>query len=374
VPLKDESAVVEFFFLESDPNGINVRSANLRWRDSRLSFMGKVLAAAKALRFDMDISADRIVWEEVSEIIDSEGHGGNNERPQGIPLPPMEGTVRLKADNFTFAGFSSKPLQATAWLSPNGIRGQIQRGDVCGIGTVGKIDFMDEELEFDISLSVTDGQLESTSLCLTENKLAPSGSYSLQAHVAGRGAVDKVAQTLRGKFEFTARDGQFVQSPDTDTPLEATFDYLNRTGNFDVAFPDLDRESFPFRSISIRGSVEGMTLVKDELIIQSSLFTIAGQGRVDLENNQIDARGLVSVRIPGAGIVSRIPIFGSILDPSSLLGIPVRVTGSLEQPTVSYLSPADVGAQLLNIPLKILGLPLEAIRLFTPNSRESDSK
>jgi uncharacterized protein YhdP len=186
--------------------------------------------------------------------------------------------------------------------------------------------------------------------------------------------VDKVAQTLRGKFEFTARDGQFVQSPDTDTPLEATFDYLNRTGNFDVAFPDLDRESFPFRSISIRGSVEGMTLVKDELIIQSSLFTIAGQGRVDLENNQIDARGLVSVRIPGAGIVSRIPIFGSILDPSSLLGIPVRVTGSLEQPTVSYLSPADVGAQLLNIPLKILGLPLEAIRLFTPNSRESDSK
>jgi hypothetical protein len=368
VPLKDETAIVDFFFLEADPNGVNVRSANLRWRNSRLSLMGKMVAAAKALQFDVDISADRVVWEEISEVIEHEGDRKNSNGLLEVALPPLEGTIRLKADNFTFAGFSSNPLQATASLSPNGIRGQIQRGDVCGIGTTGNVDFKDEQLGFDISLSVTDGQLESTSVCLTENKLTISGSYSLHAHITGRGPVEKVAQTLRGQFEFNARDGQLAQSPTTDTPLEATFDFLNSTRNFDVAFPDLDRESFPFRSISGRGTVEGMTLVKDELIIQSSLTTIAGQGRIDFENKQIDARALVSVRIPGAGLVSRIPIFGSILDPS-LLGIPVRVTGSLEQPTVSYLSPTDVGAQLLNIPMRILGLPLEAIRLFTPNSR-----
>ena len=243
---------------------------------------------------------------------------------------------------------------------------------MCGIATVGKVDFTDEELGFDMSLAVTDGQLESTSLCLTENRHTLTGSYSLQAHVTGRGPVAKVAQTLRGDFEFTARDGQIVQSRNVATPLEATFDFLNGTGDFDVAFPDLDRESFPFRSISGRGTVEGMTLVKDELIIQSSRMTIAGQGRVDLENKQIDARGLVSVRIPGAGIVRRIPIFGSILDPS-ILGIPVRLTGSLEQPRF-LLSPTAVGAQLMNIPLRVLGLPLEAIRIFTPNSREPESK
>lgn len=373
LPLKDETAIVDFFFLEADPNAINVRSANLRWRNSRLSLMGKLLASAKALRFDMDISADRVVWEEISEMIDREGNRGKTEKTPGIPLPPLEGTVRLKADHFTFARFSSNPLQATASLSPHGMKGEIQRGDVCGIATVGKVDFTDEELGFDMSLSVTDGQLESTSLCLTENIRALTGSYSLQAHVTGRGPVEKVAQTLRGHFEFTARDGQITQSPNTDTPLEVTFDSLNGRGDFDVAFPDLDRESFPFRSLSGRGTVEGMTLVKDELIIQSSLMTIAGQGRVDLENNQIDTRGLVSMRVPGAGIVRCLPIFGSILDPS-LIGIPVRLTGSLEQPAVSYLSPADVGAHLLNIPLRIFGLPLEAIRLFTPKVREPESK
>jgi hypothetical protein len=368
VPLKDETAIVEFFFLEADPNAVNVRSAKLRWRNSDISLMGKLLAEAKALRLDMDVSADRVVWEEISEIIDGEDHRGNNQRKPEIPLPPLEGTVRLKADNFTIAGFSSNPLQATASLSRDGIKGQIERADVCGIDMVGRIDFTGDQLGLDMSLSATDGQLEPTSLCLTENGQAVTGTFSLQAHVTGRGTPQKVAQTLRGEFDFTARDGQFAQSPNRDTPLEAAFDFLNRSGDFDVAFPDLDRDPFSFSSLSLRGSVEGMALVKDELSLQSSLLTIAGQGRVDLEHKQIDLRGLVSVRIPGAGIISRIPIFGSILDPS-LLGIPIRVSGSLEQPAVSYLSPMDVGAQLLNIPLRILGLPLEAIRLFTPNSR-----
>ena len=367
VPLKDDAAMVDFFYLEAEPNGLNVRSANVRWRDSRLSFMGKVHAAAKALRFDMDISADRVVWDEISEVIDSEDDRANSQRFSGIPLPPLEGTVRLRADNFTFAGFNSNPLHATVSLSSHGINGEIQRGNVCGIPVVGKVNFSDEELGVDISLSVTDGQLGSTSLCLTDNRQSVTGSYSLQAHVTGRGLPKNLLRTLKGQFEFSARDGRFVQSPDTETPLEATFDYLNRTGDFKIAFPDLDRESFPFRFISIRGSVEGKTLVKDELVIQSSLLTIAGQATVDLENEQIGARGLVSVRIPGSGILGRIPILGSVLGPS-LLGIPVRVTGSLEQPTVSYLSPKDIGAQLLNIPLRILGLPREAIRIFTPDT------
>ncbi len=373
VPFKDERAIVEFFFLEAGQDGVNVRSANLRWRNSRMSFMGKLLAETKALRLDMDISADRVVWGEISELIDGGGNHGNNKGILGIALPPLEGTVRLKADNFTFAGFSWSPFQATAAISPRGISGEVERGNVCGIGTVGRVDFTDGEIGLDVSLSVTDGQLESTSRCLTDNKQAIKGNYSLKAQVTGRGTPGKVAQTLRGEFEFNAQDGEVLQSPTVDTPLEATFDYLNDTGDFNLAFPDLDRESFPFRLIRSRGRVEGTTLVNDEVIIQSSLFTIAGDGRIDVEHKQIDAKGLVSVLMPGDSIIRRIPIVGSILG-GSILGIPVRITGSLEHPDVTYLSPRDVGAELLRLPVRILGLPLEAIRLFTPNFREPEKK
>jgi hypothetical protein len=303
-------------------------------------------------------------------MVESEGKGKSNGGISGIALPPLDGTVRFKADDFTFAGFSLTPLQATASLSPNGIRAEIERGDVCGIGTAGRVDFTNGEIGLDLSFSVANGQLESTSLCLTDNRHALTGSYSLNGQVTGQGAPEKVLQSLRGQFDFSARDGQFQPSANVGV-LESTFNYLNEKGDFNLDFPDLNREAFPFRSIRFQGTVQGMTLVNDQLVIQSSLFIVSGDGRVDLEHQHIDAKGLVTVRLPGNRIIRRIPLVGSILGiGGSILGIPVRVVGPLENPTVTYLSPTDVGAGLLNIPVRILGLPLEAIRLFTPNIRQ----
>ena len=376
VPLKDEHAIVEFFFLEADPNGLNVRSANLRWRDSRLSFMGKLLAEPKALRLDMDVSADRVVWEEFDQLVSRGSKGGDNRGVLGRALPPLEGTVRLKADRFTLAGFSSSPFQAVASLSQNTVNVQIEHADVCGIAAVGSVDVASGEIGLDVSFSVTGGQLESTSSCLSDNKQTIKGNYSLTGRLTGRGTPEKIAQTLRGDFEFSARDGEILESPTEDTPLEAAFNYLNNTGDFSVAFPDLDTESFPFRLISSRGTVQGTSLVNDEVTLQSSLYTIAATGRIDFEHKQIDARGLVSVLLPGDRIIRRIPVVGSFLAGSivGIVGIPIRMTGSLEHPDVTYLSPADVGAELLRIPVRILGLPLEAIRLFTPNVLEPERK
>jgi hypothetical protein len=371
VSLKDQPAVVEFFFLEADQGGLNVRSAEVSWRNSRLSVMGTLLAEAKALRLDMDISADRVVWEEISGMVESEGKGKSNGGISGIALPPLDGTVRFKADDFTFAGFSLTPLQATASLSPNGIRAEIERGDVCGIGTAGRVDFTNGEIGLDLSFSVADGQLESTSPCLTDNRHALTGSYSLNGQVTGQGAPEKILQSLRGQFDFSARDGQFQPSPNVETALEKTFNYLNEKGDFNVEFPDLNREAFPFRSIRFQGTVQGMTLVNDQLVIQSSLYIVSGEGKIDLEHQQIDARGLVTVRLPGNRIIRRIPLVGSIFGiGGSILGIPVRVVGPLDNPTITYLSPTDVGSELLNLPVRILGLPLEAIRLFTPNIQQ----
>ena len=375
VPLKDEHAIVEFFFLEADPNGLNLRSANLRWRDSRLSFMGKLLAEPKALRLDMDVSADRVVWEEFDQLVNRGSKGGDNS-VLGRALPPLEGTVRLKADRFTLAGFSSSPFQAVASLSQNTVNVQIKHADVCGIATVGNVDVASGEIGLDVSFSVTGGQLESTSSCLSDNKQAIKGNYSLTGRLSGRGTPEKIAQTLRGDFDFSARDGEILQSPTVDTPLEAAFNYLNNTGDFSLVFPDLDKESFPFRLISSRGTVQGTSLVNDEVTLLSSLYTIAGTGRIDFEHKQIDARGLVSVLLPGDRFIRRIPVVGSFLAGSivGIVGIPIRLTGSLEHPDVTYLAPKDVGAELLRIPVRILGLPLEAIRLFTPNVPELEWK
>ena len=175
-------------------------------------------------------------------------------------------------------------------------------------------------------------------------------------------------RSLAGEFEFKARDGQFVQAPTVETVIESTFDYLNQSGDFEIAFPDLHREAFPFQLASARGRVDGLTLFLDDVAVEASRLSLGGSGRLDFENSTIDARGVVSYRIPGGSLTGRIPVVGSILS-GEALGIPVRVSGPLANPDVRYLSAADVGDAILSIPMRILGLPRDAIRMFTPGMR-----
>ena len=70
--------------------------------------------------------------------------------------------------------------------------------------------------------------------------LSDSRTFGVKIRIASRGKP----RILRGRFK------SWAPTAVGDNLLETTFDFLNGTGDFDVAFPDLDRESFPFRSIS----------------------------------------------------------------------------------------------------------------------------
>ena len=104
------------------------------------------------------------------------------------------------------------------------------------------------EIGLDLSFSVADGQLEPTSLCLTDNRHALTGTYSLNGQVTGQGASEKLLQSLRGKFEFNAAGRPISTVSERGHRPGDNFDYLNEKGDFNIAFPDLDKESFPFRS------------------------------------------------------------------------------------------------------------------------------
>jgi hypothetical protein len=109
----------------------------------------------------------------------------------------------------------------------------------------------------------------------------------------------------------------------------------------------------------------------DGEILVGDVLNLSGQGKVDLGRGQIDGKGLISVLRPVNEVISRISGISSMRG-GSLVGIPVRVSGALERPAVTYSSPADVGAELLSIPLRILGMPIGAMRLFTPRGDSSN--
>jgi hypothetical protein len=369
IPFGTEKALFERFSIEAAGPSLLVRSADLRLGKSRLTLAGKVTAVKEVLRLDLDVTGDHLHWEELEHWLGRESVIGRQKRSGGISIPDVEGTIRLKADNFMYERYVS-PIETTVTISSSGISTEINRGILCGIHTTGRIEFAGKEVRVDLQLSAANAQLEPTVICLMEQRNEVTGTYSLAARITGRGDREHLRPALKCDFQLTAHNGEFVRSPGID----ATFDYLNATGDFKVAFPDLDKERFPYRFVAIKGRMEGNTLIGDEVTVNSSLLNLSGQGKVDLEHKQIDGKALIAVLKPIDEVISRIPVIGSIVG-GSLVGIPVRVTGSVEQPDVTYLSPADVGAELLNMPIRILGLPLEAIKLFTPSGEllEKDS-
>jgi len=176
-----------------------------------------------------------------------------------------------------------------------------------------------------------------------------------------------VAQSLSGDFDFVARDGKLIRAEGVD----ATFDYLNESGDFNVAFPDLTDAAMPYSFISGKGKVAGQSVIASELIIEASPYAITAEGKADFERNSIDGKGLVTVLLPASKILKSIPLVGSIVS-GSFIGIPVSVSGSMERPQVSYLSPAALGAELVNIPLRILNLPLGMLQFFNPFGPETE--
>jgi hypothetical protein len=375
LPLDDGPAAVDSFVVAAEKEKMMLRSADVRWRGSRLTLSGQAAAVKDGLDIDLDVAADRVAWEDVDDLMQrSEQRAGiakpeRDERSVPMPsarvrMPPLKGVVRLKTEEFVFEEFSSKPLHIDLAFSPRELIGQVKRSNVCGINALGEFDVKNETIGLDMRLSVTDGELASTSRCLTQGEA--EGTYSLKANLTGAGNRKGLFQSLKGKVEFAARDGRFIRAPGVD----ATFDYLNATGDFNVAFPDLDKESFPYRSLSVKGAFGGPIFTADEVVIRGTSLTITGGGTVDLERKQIDGKGLVSVAAPGSRVLRNVPILGSVLG-GSLVGIPLRVAGSLERPNISYLSPTDIGAELLNVPLRILGLPLEALQIFTPGGDEA---
>ena len=316
---------------------------------------------------DLDVIGDQLDGKELQRSFAAEGMKPGPKNTGAVSLPDLQGTIRFKTKRFIFDPLSFSRLETTITISPAGMRANIDQAVACGITIKGGVDIVNLDLSVDLKLSATDAQLEPTTVCLPYQQNDIKGIYSLRADLTGQGNQNRLASSLNGNFEFSARNGEFIRSPGID----ATFDYLNATGDFKVAFPDLNRETFPYRLIGIKGRIEGNIVVADEVNVNSSLLNLSGQGRVDLEGKQIDGKALIAVLKPVDEVIARIPVIGAVVG-GPLVGIPIRVTGSLERPDVTYLSPADVGAELLNIPLRILGIPFRALRLFTPGAKVPD--
>ena len=98
---------------------------------------------------------------------------------------------------------------------------------------------------------------------------------------------------------------------------------------------------------------------------------LVGQGEIDIANNSIDLTVLVAPFKTVDYLVNKIPLVNYVLK-DTLISIPLRITGKLDDPTIIILSPTAVGKGVLGIMKRTLLLPVKIIEPFIPRKKEKE--
>ena len=100
---------------------------------------------------------------------------------------------------------------------------------------------------------------------------------------------------------------------------------------------------------------------------------IAIEGNIDLIKKKVNLVVLVAPFKTVDRIVKHIPLVGNILG-GTLISIPFRAIGNLDDPDVIPLSPTAVGSGMLGILERTLKLPITIIQPVLPGSKNKEAQ
>jgi hypothetical protein len=210
--------------------------------------------------------------------------------------------------------------------------------------------------EVDLRLSTRRHEFEFTLSCLRHQQIGMTGTYELTGHIAGSGTGDALVRNLRGDIEFRAVKGRIYKL----NLLSKILALLNVTQLFLGKVPDLAHDGFAYNALSIKGTLSDGKLKIGEAVLDGSSMNLVGQGEVDVRTRKVDIVALASPLKTIDTILRMIPVVRYIMG-GSLVSVPVKAEGDLDDPTVSILAPSAVVKGLLGVVERVLKLP---VRIF----------
>jgi hypothetical protein len=351
---------IESLSLSGDGSSLVIEPSSLRVGDTSFSLMGNLHSAQEDLAIDMDLSADRIEWDKIAQVLTAKEKKENNEAWDLA----VQGTLRLKANYFIYDKYTWAPLNAEISLHRGDIDIAVTRAILCGISSEGSMNVTPKAFSFDIRVVAEKQELQPALVCLFGKDREATGKFNLKARIKGRGTKETLRDSLEGDAEFLARDGRIFHDP----ALLNTFSFLE-VNQILRGFPEIRKEGFGYRSVSAKAELRKGTIEVKEGILDGDTVKIATQGTVDLRNNKLDLTLLLSPVKKTDFIIEKIPVIGGILG-GSLVSIPLKVSGDMEDPKVSFNPVSAVGFGLLGIMERTLKRP---VQLFTP-PQQGDKK
>ncbi|MEA3436271.1 MAG: AsmA-like C-terminal domain-containing protein [Thermodesulfobacteriota bacterium] len=362
-------AVIESTIPGTVKNNFIIEYANLEWGNSSFTSEGSIIFSEEGLWLYSELSADEIGWDKVYQIIEyinNKQDPMQNEKPWTLPV---EGVFRIKSDYFTWGDLTFNPAHADIFLKNNEVFIDFTKANLCGISVPGSIKISSTKLELYLYPVAENRQLDNTVTCHWKKNRLVTGNFDLSGKLFAISDSKEVGKVLNGNLKFHAKDGRIYRYG----ILSKIFAILNVTEIFRGKLPDVVKEGFAYSSIEAEGDVKKGKFSFKECVIDGSSMTIVCEGYIDLIREKMDLVVLVAPFKTVDSIIKNIPLVNHVFG-DKLVSIPFRVTGNPANPTVTPLSPADVGAGVLGLLKRTFTLPIKLFQPIFPekNKRETE--
>jgi len=257
--------------------------------------------------------------------------------------------------------FRWEPFHADVSFEGKTVHVRSEKAALCGISTTGDVEITAQGAELTVTLAAKNLELEPTILCISDKRVDITGKFDMKADIKAKGKLDTIAKSLNGSFTVSSEKGKIYKSQ----ALDETLDLVNKTENVKGTLPDLDKTKIDYRTFTANGTIKEYMVNVEQATLDALSFGILAQGQVDLYNETIDLNALVAPVNFAQGIVGKIPVLGKILG-GSLVSIPVKISGKLSDPEVTFLSPSAIGSAFIGIMERTIKLPITIIEPVLP--------
>jgi hypothetical protein len=336
---------------------------------------GKINFSEAGYVLDSALLLDRLGGDRFTKLLQRASNDTGARKTGKFWDAPVSADLEVTAKEFSYAGLTWSAVKAHLYLASHKIHAVITRADLCGIATPGVVQITPQHFVLAFKPLTQNRDLASTLNCLVKRKGLASGTFNLEG-ILTADKKDDLMRSLHGSIEFVSHDGR-LRRTSPSSALQQTFNLLDDAKALEEEIPDLEKEGFSYKTITVRSTLKKGQLILQEATIEGTGMHLAFMGKVNLVDRKLDLDLLVSPLSTVDMVIGKVPLVNSILG-GHLITIPIKVQGDMESPKVTPLDPALVGKGLLRLLTRTLTLPVTVIQPLLPEhnqeKREQEEK
>ncbi|MGC9195995.1 MAG: AsmA-like C-terminal domain-containing protein [Syntrophobacteraceae bacterium] len=369
------TATIENATIEAEGKKIAIKSAQATWEGNRFDLSGSIGLTETAYDLNINASTQALDLDRILAAKCIASKPGTKPSPPRIPFrktvwdKPLMGLIHVKSKHLSFEKINWAPVAANITLGKGTEKIRLTRASsVCGISTPGEVEVSPAGVDIALDLSASGKHLQGSLGCLFAKKPLISGSYDLSGHIEAKSPGQTVikpicgtglARLLQGKMEFKAQNGLILRF-ETFTRIISV---LSFSEIYRGVVPDLLGKGCPYKTFQIKGTIKNGKFLLSDSFLDGPSIKMVFSGQVDLVTGKLDVVALVAPQRTLERVVNITPIVGKVLK-DAFVTVPVRVSGDIDSPTVTILSPRAIGHELVGVMQRLVKLPFTVFDPF----------